>query len=247
MIAYQRLIRESQRDGHPVPKDFSTAEVREISHAKAKQVILTYEWLGTMGTTRRCFGLFFDGELAGVECFGSTAGTGVLYVCGPAHADRVMTLCRGACVSWAHEHSASYLITRACNLLAEEGKNVFVAYADTDAGEIGTVYQASNWFYCGMTADRGSLIVAPSGTVRDERSIEHFVRDSCRRTDRPNFFRKPTRAEIRAELLTTGHRFVPRTSKHRYVGIYGDRRLRITLADVLRWGVLPYPKRAVVR
>ena len=250
MIAHQRLIREAQAaqgDGHPVPSDFSRADVREISYSEAKEVILKYEWLGTMGTTRRCFGLFFDGELAGVECFGMTAGTGVSNLCGPDNRERVMTLVRGACVHWAHKDSASFLITRACRMLAKEGKNIFVAYSDTDAGEIGTVYQAANWFYCGKTADRGSLIVAPSGTVRDERCIAHFVRDRCRKVKTEMFFRKMARSECRRELDRTGHKFVPRTPKHRYVGIYAEPKLRRELIDALRWNVLPYPKRQAHR
>ena len=153
-----------------------------------------------------------------------------------------MTLVRGACVHWAHPHSASYLINRSCKLLAKEGKNIFIAYSDVDAGEIGTVYQASNWFYCGMTSG-GRLIVAPDGTVRDERTIGHSVRDRCRKLKPTGFFRKPTRAECRDELLRAGHTFIPRTSKHRYVGIYGEPQIKQTLIDALRWGVLPYPKR----
>ena len=243
VICHQRQIRDAQHDGHPVPKDFSRAEVREVSYDEAKRVILKYEWLGTMGTTRRHFGLFFDGELAGVECFGATAGTGVQYLCGVEHADRVMTLCRGACVHWAHEHSASFLIPRACKLLAREGKNIFVAYSDPTAGEIGIVYQACNWFYAGMTEPKGSVIVSPCGEVRDQRSMGNFVRDRCRGASSSAFFRKPTRAEIWAELVGTGHKFIPRTLKHRYVGIYADRRLRMKLTDSLRWGILPYPKR----
>jgi len=219
-----KQIRDARQDSqsfvHPVPRDFSTAEVREITYKEAKTVILQYEWLGTMGTTRRCFGLFFAGELAGVECFGVTAGTGVSNLCGPEHVDHVMTLVRGACVHWAHPHSASYLIPRACKLMAADGKNIFVAYSDTKAGEIGTVYQAANWFYCGMTADRGSLIVAPSGKIQDERSIGNLVRD--RRKVTSTFFRKRTRKECRDELVRTGHKLVPRTPKHRYVGIYGE-------------------------
>jgi hypothetical protein len=242
MTAHQKQIRDAQMDDHPVPKDLSRAEVREITHAEAKSVILKYEWLGTMGMTRRAFGLFFDGELAGAECFGMTAGTGVSNLCGPEHADRVMTIVRGACVHWAHPHSASYLISRACKFLAAEGKNIFAAYSDVEADEIGTVYQACGWHYCGMTGDRGSIIVSPSGVARDERSISHFVRDRVRNTKGPLFFRKPSRAEIRAELLQTNHTFKPRTPKHRYVGIYGDE----TLTDSLRWGVLPYPKRSGV-
>lgn len=241
-VAHQRRIRDAQKDDHPVPADFSQAIVREISYAEAKSVILQYEWLGNMGTTIRAFGLFFDGELAGVECFGKTAGTNVNQsVCGPEYADRVMTLCRGACVSWAHPHSATFLITRACRLMAKEGKNIFVAYSDTDAGEIGTVYQACNWFYCGTTSDRGSLIQSPDGTIRDERCISAFTRNRADR--RPFFFRKMTRAQMRAKMLASGYKFVPRTAKHRYVGIYANSEMRREILDELRWSALPYPKR----
>ena len=47
MIAHQKQIRDAQKVDHPVPTDFSGAEVREISYAEAKEVILRYEWLGT--------------------------------------------------------------------------------------------------------------------------------------------------------------------------------------------------------
>jgi hypothetical protein len=244
MICHQRQIRDAQRDDHPVPVDFSQAIVREISYAEAKSVILQYEWLGNMGTTQRAFGLFFDGELAGVECFGKTAGTNVNQsVCGPEYADRVMTLCRGACVSWAHPHSASFLIPRACQLMAKEGTNIVVAYSDVDAGEIGTVYQACNWFYCGTTSDKGSLIQSPEGALMDERNMGHFARSASRNRDTRMFFRKPTRREVRERLIRRGCKFVPRTAKHRYVGIYADAGMRRELASKLRWSVLPYPKR----
>jgi hypothetical protein len=36
--------------------------------------------------------------------------------------------------------------------MVEKGFNIFVAYSDTEAGEAGIVYQASNWAYCGRTS-----------------------------------------------------------------------------------------------
>ena len=207
MICHQRQIRDARKDDHLVPDDFSTALVREIPFSEAKEVILEYEWLGNMGTTLRSFGLFFDGELAGVECFGVTGGTNVsASICGSAYADRVMTLCRGACVPWAHPHSASFLITRACNLLAEEGKNVFVAYSDMKAGEIGTVYQASNWVYCGMTGRSGHTVQSPSGRLYDERVVSNLTRDRGSYKGGP-FFRRPTRAEMKNIMLRQGYKF----------------------------------------
>jgi hypothetical protein len=245
MIAHQRRIRDAQSgDGHSVPADFSTASVREVSIAEARAIILRYEWLGNLGQARRHFGLYFGDELAGVECFGTTAGSNTAAsVCGPEHADKVLTIVRGACVHWAHPHSASYLISRACQTLSKEGKFIFVAYSDEDAGEVGTVYQASNWFYCGTTSPNGSLLRAPDGSLRDERCISQFAR--MRSTEKEFFFRKPSRKEVIERMKQCGFEFVQRTSKHRYVGIYGDKKTRRELCEALRWTVLPYPKREV--
>jgi hypothetical protein len=169
MKCHQRVVRESHEDGHSVPKDFSTASVREISHSVAKEFILKYEWLGNTGTTVRAIGLFFGEELAAVECFGHPGSTAIWNICGEENASMVYWLARGACAHWAHPHSSSYLINKACEMMGapwktRDGKDmpakfVFLATADSDAGEIGTVYQASNWVYLGKTtSDRMFLM-----------------------------------------------------------------------------------------
>ena len=49
----------------------SAATVRRISNDTARQIILKYEWLGTMGTgTECCYGLMF-----GIHCGGAAAFT----------------------------------------------------------------------------------------------------------------------------------------------------------------------------
>ena len=159
--AHQKHIRDSHanepdlfiEEKRELAASLKNAWVREIDYQAAQEIILKYEWLGNMGTTRHAFGLFFGDYLAGVTCFGITGGTRTAEsVCGPEHADTVATLVRGACVHWAHPHSASFLISKSCRLMAEHGKHVFVAYSDPAAGEVGTVYQASSWLYCGTTA-----------------------------------------------------------------------------------------------
>src|ERR1700751_2897800 len=123
MKAYQRKIRdkEAKRDPRPVV-GLENAIVVEISYEKAKTIILQYEWLRTMGSSERCVGLILDGELAGVCCFGKTGGTEkAKSVCGEEWAQHVVPLCRGACCHWCHPHSASYLISRACKLMANSG------------------------------------------------------------------------------------------------------------------------------
>lgn len=246
---HQRIVREMMAE-QPDPlfiekralaSDFSNAVVREISYDDARNVILANEWLGNMGTTEFSFGLYFSEHLAGVACFGRTAGTQVTSsICGSEHAHRVATLCRGACVHWAHPHSASFLINAACREMTRKGFNIFVAYSDPDAGEIGTVYQASNWLYCGTTHPTEKF-TTPDGRTHDARQIHCLTRDRSGGTMKY----KRSRAEQKELLMKEGCEFFKDGGrKHRYIGIYGDRRIKRTLRRALRWGVLPYPKRA---
>jgi hypothetical protein len=58
---------------------------------------------------------------------------------------------------------------------------------------------------------------------------------------------KRTRAEQKQLLKEQGCEFFKDSGrKHRYVGIYGDRRMKRILRRALRWDVLPHPKRQQV-
>jgi hypothetical protein len=248
MIAHQRLIREHHAKEHDpllaervaLARSFENATVKEISKAEAKTIILRYEWIGNMGVTDYAFGLYFGEHLAGVACFGRTAGTRTaMSICGEDYAHVVKVLNRGACVHWAHPHSASYLIPRACNLMANKGINIFVAYSDADAGEIGTVYQATNWLYCGTTNSASSGFVwtgkrvqedrfwgtFKDGRQRDERNIHHLIR--LRNSDAAvkAYQIKFTRRELRARMWAEGFVFLKTQPKGRYVTFAGDKKM----------------------
>jgi len=215
MKAWQRKIREKEaRNDHRPVVGLENAVVVEISYEKAKPIILQYEWLKTMGSTERTVGLLLGGELAGVCCFGKTGGTETAKsVCGEEWAQHVVTLCRGACCHWSHPHSASYLISRACKLMANGGRTtnngkvfppayIFVAYSDSDAGEIGTVYQACNWLYCGKTSGT-TMYRDATGKLRDSKLIHSATRSRRGRSARPD---------------ETGRRFFVRGGKKYYAG-----------------------------
>ena len=222
--------------------DFSNAVVREISYAEAQNLILANEWLGNMGTTEFSFGLYFGDHLAGVACFGRTAGTKVAEsVCGVEHAHRVVTLCRGACVHWAHPHSASFLINAACREMASgRNYNLFIGYSDFQAGEIGTVYQASNWLYCGSTSPTEKFRT-PSGEMKDARLVSAYSRD---RTGGTLKYRRSRLSRSGCSSRRAASSSEMAGANTATLGIYGDRRTKRLLRNTLRWEVLPYPKRA---
>jgi hypothetical protein len=213
MRCYQRIVRDQHEDGHPRPKDFSTASVREIPYLLAKDFILKYEWLGNMGTTARAFGLFFAEELAAVECFGHPGAEAIKNICGKENADAVYWLARGANAHWAHAHSSSYLINAACRKFSKpwktrEGREmppkfVFCATADSDAGEIGTVYQAAGWHYVGRTTtDR--MFLKPGEPPERAKSYRNLVKAVLR--DRAGLGTKPD-SDGRHYLLIAGKKY----------------------------------------
>jgi len=273
--AWQRQIREQQAalpdpllaEKQVLAASLKNATVREVDYQTAKEFIVRYEWLKSMGTTDISFGLYFGEHLAGVECFGRTAGTkSAASVCGPEYAHMVKTLCRGACAPWADPPridskgrvhtgaAASFLISESCRLMSERGFHIFVAYSDAEAGEIGTVYQSCNWIHCEPTKQGSSMFAwagakgkgFKDGKLRDERNIQHFVR-SRRFKGQPiaAYKIKCTRREYRAKMLKEGFMFFKATPKRRYVGFYGDKRLVRELRAALRWNEVPYPKRIV--
>jgi hypothetical protein len=248
MKAHQRVVRELRanlpdpllKEKRKQAKDFSRARVEQISYDVAKNVILRNEYLGSMGSASHCFGLYFGEYLASVVCFGSTAGTKVAAsVCGPEHAGKVTVLVRGATEHWAHEHSASYLIPRACDLMAAKGKPIIVAYSDPAGGEVGTIYSAVNFVYTGLTGGT-EVFITPDGKRHNTRQIHGLTRD--RRNGGLRYVR--SRAEQKQLLIKQGCKFEKVSGKHRYVHFAGDRRARKSLRKALKWKVVQqYPKR----
>jgi len=252
MKAHQKIIREKQSgietDGlfgnsiwMGLDRRIEKSVVREVSFEAAKVVIRDYEWLGNMGTTEYAFGIFWGNIMGGAVCFGRTAGTSVYSsVCGPQYKNHAITLCRGACVHWAHEHSASRLISQACKMMLRHGFNIFIAYSDPQAGEIGTVYQACNWIYCGMTTPTEKFRT-PRGIIKDARLVSAYTRD--RRGGILKY--KRTRAEQKRQMLDDGYTFFKGTPKHRYVLILGEtKKVQREIRKSLQWPIYNYPKRA---
>jgi hypothetical protein len=245
--AHQRFVREHRatlpdpllKEKRKLAIDFTQARVEQISYDTAKNVILANEYLGSMGSVSHCFGLYFGEFLGSVVCFGSVAGTKVAAsVCGAEYAGKVTVLVRGATEPWAHKHSGSHLIAKACDMMAAKGYPITIAYSDPSGGEVGQIYSAANFLYTGMTAGTEVFII-PNGKKRNSRQIHGLTRD--RRNGELKY--KRTRAEQRQLLIEQGCEFERAGGKHRFVLFAGDRRTKRLLRKALKWEVLPHPRR----
>ena len=207
----------------PTPTDdFTAAEFRLVSYETARNIIEPNHYLRSLGSTVVAVGMFLNCELAGVATYGTIPGRNARGVCGPEHAGKVLELTRLFIHDWAGKNAESTLIGASFSMLKAQavanGGQVLVSYADTAAGHVGTIYQATNWLYAGVSV--ASKVVMPDGRIVHGRVA-----------------RDPRRG-----AFATGFPTVKGDPKHRYVTFVGDRRQVRGLRAALKWPVLPYPK-----
>jgi hypothetical protein len=177
-VCWQKQLRDQYSDERDPPTphlDVSRARVRLVDKSLARQIIKKYEWLGTMSNTRLHYGIFFGSFCAGVTCVAVGTGVGGTNVSKMFNIDarELAILARGACTHWAPQNTNSKLVSWTTKLLRKNTDlKVLAAYSDSDAGEIGTIYQAANWYYYGESA-KVQQIVAPNGRVYDRKTISN--------------------------------------------------------------------------
>lgn len=238
-VCWQRRLRDARLgEGSPLPPEalvLKRSVVRPISRRMAEQIIHQYEWLGTMATITLHYGIFWDDHCAGVACVGLGASMAGAYhhIQFGIERDALCTLARGACVHWAPPGTNSRLVSVVCRLLGKQRRwKLIWATSDTDAGEVGTIYQACNWTYIGTSQrNRENEVIAPNGRILNIRVLTSYARRY-----------KTTFSEIRKLMLEQGWRFQSSNPKHRYVWIL-DREDEV-LARRIKEMQQPYPKRA---
>jgi hypothetical protein len=170
-VCHQYQIREREqpeRERDTSPEQYT---VEPIGADEAAAFILKYEWLGTTGGGRpaaRYGARNAEGELAAVALFGHSTKTDAILEGFPS-----ICLERGACAAWAAPNTASWFISRACAMAAKDhGWQLFFAFADEEAGEIGDVYQRCSWLYIGRAAQRARRIFSDD-VRRTFKSFKH--------------------------------------------------------------------------
>ncbi|MDA8336990.1 MAG: hypothetical protein M0Z41_18740, partial [Peptococcaceae bacterium] len=120
-------------------------------------------------------------------------------------------------------NSESRVIASVIHVLKQHTKIKFLlSYADPAEGHLGTIYQATNWLYTGISDAQPKLDLG-DGIPRHLRSV-----GSAFSTHSGKYFRDHG----------LDVKFIPQTGKYRYI-YFVDASLR----NKLRVPVLPYPKK----
>lgn len=234
-VCWQKQLRDKYlAEGvPPVPYlDVKRAIVRPVTRKLAEQIILKYEWLGTMATgVNRFYGIFYGNYCAGVTSF-APAGFNLPSLAKSFRVDgsQLAYLGRGANVHWAPKGSNSKLIAYSLKLESQLGNKLAIAFSDSDAGEIGTVYQASNWVYVGQNDVAWKQWVSPDGKTWSYNQFTKWYKENG--LDRPRGIKV---------LSDKGWKLQDSNPKHRYVYILD--KTDKALVDRVERMRQPYPKR----
>jgi hypothetical protein len=245
--AYQKLVRDrkAKEDLHNlfgnywdgINKDLSKAVVREINIGTAKKLIEEYEWLGCMpAITWYCYGIYFDDVCGGCVVFSpeyiENLGRWDKY----DYTGKIILLSRGVCLHWTPVGTNSKLITQAVKMLPINYK-VVTATTDHLAGEIGTIYQACNFYYVGSMRDANPNVNSKNGD-RDGWIIDGKLYGA--RSLRLKY------GDTKIETLRHHHKDVKKVkqnSKHRYFLFRGTKKEQIYYKKQIEHLIKPYPKR----
>lgn len=210
-----------------------SAMVREVERKTAEKIILEYEWLGDMAVTNKYYGIFFESFCGGVICIntnGVMAGNGRMY----GLEDRFVSyFARGACPFWTPTGTASKLLSFALKLEKKRGAKVAHAFSDTDAGEYGTVYQATNWICLGR--QRGNDIEL----VKNNKIIgSRYLSQIASRHGK-------TPSQMEKIMTSKGWAVQPTNKKYRYCYILVDGEEKDTIMAKISPLITDYPKRKI--
>jgi len=152
----------SDFDFEYVPKD-DTKQCREIV-----DFIKRHEWLGKMPiwvTHRFTARLKATGALAGVIIMATPNSFSNLLGKEKRGVEKLIS--RGACISWSPRNLASWMIMSSIRWMVKNTEfRYFTAYSDPEAKELGTIYQACNFYYLGQKFGSGYQYLDPVNPAR---------------------------------------------------------------------------------
>jgi hypothetical protein len=200
--------------------------VAPVSRTACAPLILDVHYARRWPSISYAFGLFDGDDLRGVVTYGTPPSAPLRSgIAGPDYAGSVLELNR--LVLRHNEHNeASRLVGGSLRLLPQ---SIVVSFADTAQGHTGTVYQACNFLYFGLSAKRTDW------KIKGEEGLHgQTIADRYRGVD-------DRAAAIRKDY---GDRFylAPRSRKHRYIYLAGDKRWRKAARAAIRYEQQKYPK-----
>lgn len=200
--------------------------IEEIDYQTVMEVAIKHHYLHRKAPYSKAFGLFEKGtdKLVGIVNYGIPASSTLLKgICGEAEMSNIYELNRLWVDDSVPKNGESFLVGNSIKKLDRE---IIVSFADTSQGHIGTVYQATNFIYTGLSAKFYDYVV---------KGKEHL--------HRATYAYGMTVADMKKEFGEDNVYKVERPRKHRYIYFNANKKRKAELLKKLKYEVVPYPKK----
>jgi len=188
----------------------------------------TYQWLLEKHYAKRIpqimhsFGLYINGALKGVVTYGIPASPALcMGICGKEYSDKVLELNR-LCLMENNKNESSFLVSHSIQLLPKP--TIVVSYADTSQGHVGYVYQATNFLYTGLSANRVDWTIKGMEHKHSKTISDGMTLESIKEKYGDDFY------------------YTERSRKHRYILFHGSKTDKKIMRKLLKYNIEPYPK-----
>ncbi len=151
--------------------DFTFENVTDkAEQKKLTEFIQKHEWLGNLSQyTTHWFCCKHKDQIAGVILFNMPNAFSKLLGENTKELERLIS--RGACISWSPKNLASSFLMWCIKWMVNNTQwRLFTAYSDPTAKELGTIYQACNFYYLGQHSGTNLRYINPyTGKVVSDR------------------------------------------------------------------------------
>jgi hypothetical protein len=244
--------------------DFKFVNVTDTKEQQSlKQFIERHEWLGNLSQfTTHWFACYHNDIIAGVILFNVPNAFSKLLGDDTHEMERLIS--RGACISWSPKNLASSFLMWCIKWMVDNTRyRLFTAYSDPTAKELGTIYQACNFYYLGQKSGATTRYINPyTGSIvsdrffRQKTAYKKFAKELGIKWEKnwnhstgmsweniPDDIESQLRDYSKLKQSTSQKIDMP--SKHKYAYVLGvDKRetKRLKALFEQRNKVLPYPK-----
>jgi hypothetical protein len=197
--------------------------IKPISNKIAMDMVKVNHYLHRQCPSSFRFGLFDKTDnLIGVVIYGTPSSATLRSgICGESEKYNVIELTRLWIKDGTPKNVESFLVGNTLRLVDKE---IIVSFADPSVNHLGVIYQATNFYYTGLSAKRTDWKVKGlnkhSQTIGDKYTVKEL-----REKFGENFYLES------------------RPQKHRYIFFNCNTKRRDKLLAKLRYPILPYPKK----
>jgi len=206
-------------------------KVKRVDASFCRPYVATYHYSHIMPDNAfDCFAGFYGDKLAGVVVFGNGANNQTFTALIP---DIELKNCRELTRLWSPDgmpkNTESKLIMESIKLLSPE-IYLIVSFADPSHNHQGTIYQATNFLYCGMS--NASKMLTNGKEKFHIRTIGSYKR------------RHPELKDLSGKEIMKkyGWEYCESVGKHRYILLRGEKWIKNLMFNQIKEKIQDYPK-----